>query len=168
MKTLEILAVNCRLGVLGRIQGASSRGFTLVELMVVVAVLAVLAATALPFYSLLVGKAKTSACIGDVRNLEKSVTAYFVDRGTLPGAWADLTEVAPSALRDPWGNTIVYNNNVTNPGDALKDSMAEALNTDFDIYSKGPNGTSAIDWDASGADDITRSGDGGYVGVRPQ
>lgn len=143
------------------------QGFTLVELLVVVAILAVLATLVIPSYNYLVEKAKISACTGDIRTLEKSIAAYAVEKGDLPGSLNVLTDLTSKNLIDPWGNAFQYKNLVTNPAAAIEDQMTGALNGDFDLYSMGPNGASAKVFDASGADDIVRSGDGAFVGLRP-
>ena len=72
-------------------------------------------------------------------------------------------------LLDPWGNNYVYFR-IIDPGDVAANRcwIGGSINTDFDLYSKGPTGD-AVDSDPSieignGADDIIRGGDGGFVG----
>lgn len=57
------------------------RGFTLVELMVVVAVIAVLAALLLPALALAKGKARMVECLGNKRQIAIAMSAYTSDNG---------------------------------------------------------------------------------------
>ncbi len=56
-----------------------SKGFTLVELMVVLSVIAILAAIAIPNYSARQGKAFDARIATDVRNAAAGQEAYFLD-----------------------------------------------------------------------------------------
>lgn len=141
-----------------------NRGFTLIELIVVTAILGVLALMAIPAYNSYVNSSKIARAEGDIRVLENDITAYLVDRGTLPNS---LNDIDRGTLRDPWGNPYQYYNIVAGGGTPLQDLALENLNTDFDLYSKGPDGASAADYsDPTSVDDIVRSGDGGYIGNR--
>lgn len=54
-------------------------GFTLVELLIVVAVLAILASIAIPMYTGFIQKARETAAIGYLKNLHKSQDLYRFD-----------------------------------------------------------------------------------------
>jgi len=143
---------------------ADSCGFTLVELIVVTAILGVLALMAIPAYNSYVNSSKIARTESDIRVLENDITAYLIDRGTLPNS---LNDIDRGTLRDPWGNPYQYYNIEAGGGTPLLDLFLDKLNSDFDLYSKGPDGASAADYsDPSSPDDIVRSGDGGYIGNR--
>jgi prepilin-type N-terminal cleavage/methylation domain-containing protein len=138
----------------------SSRiGFTLVELLVVVAVLGVLVLMAIPAYNQYITSTKNKRCIGDIRTIDKAITSYYLEKNVYP---ANLSEVGMGNQRDPWGRPYRYNTPYS-----LKDSLGFFLNNDYDLYSEGKDGASSDDdSDPSSADDIVRMNSGVYAGER--
>jgi prepilin-type N-terminal cleavage/methylation domain-containing protein len=80
----------------GRIQSVGA--FTLIELLIVVAIIGVLAAIAVPNYQQALTKSKVARFQGDCKASELAIEAYNSDMGTYP--WADGYPV-PSTC-DPW------------------------------------------------------------------
>lgn len=65
----------------------NDRGFTLIELMLVVAILGLLAAIAIPKFANLVVKAKEASVKGKLGALRSAITIYYSDNeGNYPGA----------------------------------------------------------------------------------
>lgn len=58
------------------------KGFTLVELMIVVAIIGILAAIAIPQFSQFRIKAFNSAGSSDIKNLKTSLEAYYSEKYT--------------------------------------------------------------------------------------
>jgi len=67
------------------------RGFTLIEVMIVLAVIAVLAAVIIPNYVRSRGLGQASACKSNLRNLASAIESYMLDNaGRVPQVLADL------------------------------------------------------------------------------
>lgn len=135
------------------------------ELAIVVVILGVLAALAVPNFSRVRERAMVARTIGDLRAIGLDLTDYRLDRGgALP---ASLADIGRDGFRDPWGNPYRYLVvEGSNRGALRKDRFLVPINSDFDLYSMGPDGVSQPPLTAAASrDDIIRANDGGYVGV---
>ena len=65
-------------------RAARSNAFTLIELLIVVAIIAILAAIAVPNFLEAQVRAKVARCKGDMRSMATGVEAYMVDNNTYP------------------------------------------------------------------------------------
>ena len=77
----------------------SHRGFTLLELLVVLGIIAVLATIAVPVYQRIVESGRATACLGNLRQIGAGLTLYLGENNlkmpTLRGGRASLTEDVP-------------------------------------------------------------------------
>ena len=73
------------------------KGFTLIELMIVVAIIAILAAIALPAYSDYTKKAKVSEVVLAASSMRTAVSEYVASHNALPGEdWNKGTDFVPT------------------------------------------------------------------------
>lgn len=143
---------------------AARRGFTIVELGLTLALLAVLIGLAIPGYTGWKDKARTKKATEDIIAISVVIDQHLADTGALP---ANLAAIGRSGLADPWGRGYVYLPLVdpASKGMARKDHSLVPLNSDYDLYSKGPDGDSAGPLTAKASrDDILRANNGRFIG----
>jgi general secretion pathway protein G len=128
-----------------RIRDRRDAGYTLLELLVVMGILAVLTAVATPQLMGYFGKAKTQSVQLQIENIGTALELYYMENGSYPSASTGLkalVEATPEAprwngpylkkaknLSDPWGRPYQYNYPVSNG--------------EYEVYSLGANGKGA-------------------------
>jgi type IV pilus assembly protein PilA len=70
----------------------NQKGFTLVELMVVVVIIGILVAIAIPVYQGIQANARNSACSANIRTLSGAVAQFYTEVGVYPTALTVLWE----------------------------------------------------------------------------
>lgn len=141
--------------------------FTLIELLIVTAVIAALAAVAIPYYREYKERANVAKAIIDIKGIALVLKGFHDDNRTYPASLASLSSKLPT---DPWGNAYVYLaidiDPPPNTGQKRKDKNQNPLNSDFDLYSMGPDGQTQKQLTAAKArDDIVRADNGRFVDV---
>lgn len=76
----------------------TKNGFTLLELLVVILIIGILAAIALPQYRLAVGKAELSTLKTITRNVQDAAQRYYLIHGTYVGAINNLDVEKPASI----------------------------------------------------------------------
>lgn len=144
-----------------------NQGFTLVDLLIVVIILSLLAAVAVPSYKQFVVRAKNARAIGDIGSMSIEIDKFRLkNNGALPNSLAELNMDIPL---DPWKNPYQYLNiEVAGSGVAglRKDAHMNPLNSDYDLFSAGADGESRdpLSNDHS-RDDIVRANNGTFIGL---
>lgn len=102
---------------------ATPRGFTLLELMVVIVIIGLLAAYVAPRYFTQVGKSEVKLARMQIDGLEKALDQYRADTGHYPSTEQGLVALVTrpdteakwagpylkrSLPMDPWGNAYIY------------------------------------------------------------
>lgn len=139
--------------------------FSIIELMVVVAIAGVLMGVAVPAYQEYIERSKSYETIADLTAMAVEIESYLIENGRLP---LSLVEIGRGSSVDQWGNPYQYLNISTAKGNGMlrKDKNLVPINTDFDLYSKGPDGASVSPLTAKPSrDDIIRANNGGFYGV---
>jgi type II secretion system protein G len=93
----------------------NNKGFTLVELMVVLLILGILVAIAIPIYNSTQANAQKKACQTNLRTLDGAAAQYMAEQGNWPGDVNDLTSknYIKTAPNCPSNNAAGYTWNAT-------------------------------------------------------
>ncbi|MCZ6804253.1 MAG: prepilin-type N-terminal cleavage/methylation domain-containing protein [Proteobacteria bacterium] len=141
-----------------------SKAFTLIEVMIAVAILGVSAAIAIPIYTGYKLKINNAIAITDIVNIQVAAESYYQAKDVYPSS---LTDVNMNLVLDPWGLPYEYLNLDGVPiGMMRKDQALVPINSDYDLYSKGPDGASIMPLTAPmSRDDIVRANNGSFIGI---
>jgi general secretion pathway protein G len=126
----------------GKLARTSQQGFTLVEMLVVLGIIALIAALVGPQLIKYLGKAKSETAAVQVGNLTAALDVYYLDNGRYPNTQEGLSALmrAPAdakrwngpylrkaeGLLDPWGRPYLY--------------RAPGSHGEFDVFSFGRDG----------------------------
>ena len=141
----------------------SIRGFTLLELMLAVALVAIMSVIAIPTYRSIVKRMEVTTAVEDLQTIATRIERYRSLQFRLPVSLSELPDI-PAA--DPWGLPYEYLNfDGASNGHIRKDHNLHPLNSEYDLYSKGPDGESRSPLTARASrDDIIWARDGSFVG----
>jgi general secretion pathway protein G len=137
-------------------------GFTLAETLIATALVAVGADALVGGISGQLEQTRIERAKQEIGQIAGAIEAYRTRRHELPGS---LTDLGPSAPLDPWGHAYEYVNFDASGTVGQKNYDGLPVNSEYDLYSAGPNGrTDANLRSAAALDDIVRARDGGFVG----
>jgi general secretion pathway protein G len=141
----------------------NSRGLTLIELLIVLAIIGTLASIGLLLYANFADQARIARAIADISNISSELSTFETMNERLPN---DLAEINRATLLDPWGRPYEYLNFALGGGQPRKDLALHPINSDFDLYSKGKDGNTAAPLTAAQSrDDVVRANDGQFIGL---
>jgi general secretion pathway protein G len=144
----------------------STAGFSLVESVIAIAIIAVLAAIGVPNYLESVNTARIVSAMGDIKQMSTDISVWSI--GNIGAYPESLDDVGFGGRLDPWGNPYQYLNvsDIKNHGKCRKDKNLVPLNSDYDLYSKGRDGRSVSPLTAKASrDDVIRASNGGFIGL---
>ena len=127
----------------------NNKGFTLIEIMVVVIILGILTAIVAPNIIGRVGDAQVTAAKQTIRSIEGALRMYRLDNFNYPSTEHGIEALSKKPIgqnarnwkgpyldripEDPWGNKYLY--------------MYPGLNGEFDVYTYGRDGQPGGDGD---------------------
>ena len=140
-------------------------GFTLLELLICVAILGLLTAMALPSYQDYIDTTNNGLAEADLVRIEQTIEVYYNDTVMYPATLADIDF---DDVLDPWDNAYQYLrfDENTKTGQMRKDKNLVPVNGDYDLYSMGKDGKTSMPFSSGPArDDIVRANNGRYIGL---
>jgi general secretion pathway protein G len=152
----------------------AEKAFTLVELISAFAIIAILAAMAIPAYSSYILKVKIARTIVEIRMLGNEIANYGAGQVISDPTDLNLPDtldvIGYGSLLDPWGRPYQYlriaGGDVKGKGKLRRDRFVNPLNTDYDLYSMGPDSDTKTNLNSKESwDDIVRATNGAYIGI---
>jgi general secretion pathway protein G len=137
--------------------------FTVRDGVIVAAAALLVGSFAIPAFHGYVERSRVSRAVSDIGTISLQLYRWQQNTSSLP---ASLAEASITSV-DPWGRPYVYVRAAgTSKSQLRKDGALAPLNSDFDLYSLGANGVSALALPAEPSrDDVVRADDGRYIGL---
>jgi general secretion pathway protein G len=142
-----------------------NKAFTLIEFGVVVLIMSLFYMTFSPAVVKMMDSANTTTSVDEISEMSASIDDFFKTNGRYPD---DLEEVFGEVPLDKWGNPYQYLNMAKAKGNGKKrkDKNLVPINSDYDLYSMGPDGKTASPLTSNNSkDDIVRGRNGAFIGV---
>ena len=130
---------------------AIQKGFTLIELMIVIAIVGVLAVVALPAYQDYTARAQMSEALTLAEGQKSAVVEYYSDKGTFPSSNADAGIAAASTITGKYVKSVsVSSVSGTTPTANITATMkSSGVNKDISgktLILEGKQNAGSFDW----------------------
>ncbi|MDX1749767.1 MAG: type IV pilin protein [Methylophaga sp.] len=148
----------------------SQKAMTLIELMLVIAVLGVIVTIAIPSYQSYIDKTDNALAVSQIVNIQSVIERYYLQNHRYPAKLDDIAGSLPDNGVDPWGNKYIYLNIADDwprtRGPSRKDRNINPINTQYDLYSMGKDGqTKKQVSQKDSLDDVILARDGRFIGL---
>ena len=140
-------------------------GFSAVEILIAVAILALLMAIAVPAYENYTDKKNITIAKADIVEIQAAIDKFYISNNRFPDSLADIGK---DSMKDPWNTSYFYTNvsKAKNKGNVRKDKNLTPVNSDYDLYSAGKDKQTKLPFTAKDSrDDIVRCNNGAYIGL---
>lgn len=122
-------------------QAARERGFTLLELLVVMVIIGLLAGLVAPRYFEQIGKSNTKIARAQIESLGKALDQYRLDVGAYPSTEEGLQALMAKPQDAPhWSGPYLQKLAPPDPWDRPYQYRAPGEHGDYDLYSYGKDG----------------------------
>ncbi|EPH8734660.1 pilin, partial [Neisseria gonorrhoeae] len=139
------------------------KGFTLIELMIVIAIVGILAAVALPAYQDYTARAQVSEAILLAEGQKSAVTEYYLNHGKWPKDNDSAGVASSSSIKGKYVQKVEVNNGVVTATMKSDGVNKEIKNKKLSLWAKRENGS--VKWfcgqpvkrnDAADNDDVAK------------
>ncbi|HEZ4704902.1 TPA: pilin [Neisseria meningitidis] len=145
------------------------KGFTLIELMIVIAIVGILAAVALPAYQDYTARAQVSEAILLAEGQKSAVTEYYLNHGEWPGNNSSAGVASASEIKGKYVKSVEVKNGVITAQMASSNVNNEIKGKKLSLWAKRQDGSvkwfcgQPVERDANAKDDVaaaTANGNG--------
>ncbi|HEZ6296205.1 TPA: pilin [Neisseria meningitidis] len=117
------------------------KGFTLIELMIVIAIVGILAAVALPAYQDYTARAQVSEAILLAEGQKSAVTEYYLNHGKWPGDNSDAGVASASDIKGKYVQSVTVANGVVTAEMKSDGVNNEIKGKKLSLWAKRQNGS---------------------------
>ncbi|HID8622252.1 TPA: pilin [Neisseria meningitidis] len=117
------------------------KGFTLIELMIVIAIVGILAAVALPAYQDYTARAQVSEAILLAEGQKSAVTEYYLNHGEWPGNNSSAGVATSSKIKGKYVQSVTVANGVVTAQMASSGVNKEIQGRKLSLWAKRQNGS---------------------------
>ncbi|HFC6465680.1 TPA: pilin [Neisseria meningitidis] len=117
------------------------KGFTLIELMIVIAIVGILAAVALPAYQDYTARAQVSEAILLAEGQKSAVTEYYLNHGKWPGNNSSAGVASASDIKGKYVQSVEVKNGVVTATMASSNVNNEIKGKKLSLWAKRQNGS---------------------------